>query len=32
LDSVLGILTGTVYGITARLRALLSSLGLPVVS
>ena len=30
LDSVIGILTGTVYGITPQVLALLSSLGLPV--
>ncbi len=30
LDSVVGILTGTVYGIVPQLGALLSSLGLPV--
>jgi hypothetical protein len=29
LDSVIGILTGTVYGIAPQLGALLSSLGLP---
>jgi hypothetical protein len=30
LDSVVGILTGTVYGISPQVLALLSSLGLPV--
>jgi len=30
LDSVLGILTGTVYGIVPQLPALLRSLGIPV--
>jgi hypothetical protein len=29
LDSVVGILTGTVYGIAPQVLALLSSLGLP---